>query len=129
MSPDPLIIVVKSFSEITFAAEPRTSSPTSSNFSPLSSDTTVASVKIAISSMISFRRSPNAGALSTNELNAPLSLLSTNSDSASPETSSAIITMSFFPLFAAFSRIGKISLAAEIFRSVIKINGFSKTAS
>ena len=49
--------------------------------------------------------------------------------SASPSTSSAISTTSFLPLCANFSSIGKNSCTLEIFLSVIKIAGFSYTAS
>ena len=121
--------MVESFSAITFPQDPSTSSPTSSSFRPLSAETTVASVKIAISSIISLRRSPNDGAFSTSELNTPFSLFSTKSDNASPSTSSAIITNSFFPAWAHFSSNGKISDAAPIFLSQTKTSGFSNTAS
>ena len=129
MLPAPLMIVVSSLVAITFAAEPSTSSPTSSSFKPLSFETTVASVKIAISSIISLRRSPNDGAFNTNELNTPFNLFKTRSDNASPSTSSAIITKSFLPACAHFSSSGKISLAAEILRSVTNTTGLSNTAS
>ena len=127
--PAPSIIVESSLVAITFFAEPKTSRPTSSSFIPFSSETTVASVKTAMSSMISLRRSPNAGALRTIVLNTPLSLLRTRSERASPETSSAIITRSFLPLCAIFSSIGRISELAVSFLSVKRISGLSMIAS
>ena len=48
-------------------------------------------VKIAISSSIALRRSPNPGALTATALNVPRNLFTTNVASASPSTSSAII--------------------------------------
>ena len=129
LSPAPLIIVVSSLVAITLPQEPRTSMPTSSSFIPLSVDTTVASVRMAISSMISLRRSPKAGALRTSVLKTPLSLLRTRTERASPSTSSAMMTRSLRPEPAHCSRMGRSSWALLIFLSVIRMRGFSKTAS
>ena len=127
--PAPSIIVVSSLPTITLRAEPSTSRPAFSNVKPRSSEITVAPVKIAISRKISLRRSPKLGALTATVLNTPFSLFSTKILSASPSTSSAISTTSFLPLCANFSSIGRNSCTLEIFLSVIKIAGFSYTAS
>ena len=109
------MIVVSSLVAMTLAAEPSTSRPTSSSFMPLSLETTVASVRMAMSSIISLRRSPKDGALRTRVLKTPLSLLRTRTERASPSTSSAMITRSLRPAWAHCSRSGKSSLALEIF--------------
>ncbi len=82
-----------------------------------------------MSSMTSLRRSPKAGALRTRELKTPLSLFKTRRERASPSTSSAIITRSFWPALAHFSRRGRMSVLALIFLSVMRMAGLSKTAS
>ena len=123
------MMVVSSLVAMTFWAEPRLSRPASSSLRPRSSEMKVASVKIAMSSMISLRRSPKAGAFSTRVLNTPLSLLRTRRERASPSTSSAMMTRSFLPDWAQVSRRGRMSLADEIFLSVTRMRGFSKIAS
>ena len=128
-SPAPLIIVELSLVAIIFLAEPRLEISVSSSFIPLSSEMTVAPVRTAISSRISLRRSPKAGAFRTRELKTPLSLLRTRSERASPLTSSAIMTRSLWPDWATFSRTGRISLLVEIFLSVKRMRGLSKIAS
>ena len=127
--PAPLIIVELSLVAMIFLAEPRAETSVSSSFMPLSSEITMASVRTAISSRISLRRSPKAGALRTSELKTPFSLLRTRRERASPLTSSAIITRSLWPDWATFSRIGRISLLLEIFLSVRRMRGLSKIAS
>ena len=87
-----------------------------SSLNPLSSETTVALVKIAISSSIAFLRSPKPGAFTAATFKAPLSLFTTNVDNASPSTSSAII-ISGFPPCAVCSNIGSKSFIDEIFLS------------
>ena len=52
---------------------------------------TVPPVKIAISSNMALRRSPNPGALTATTLKVPRILFNTNVGSASPSTSSAMI--------------------------------------
>jgi len=89
----------------------------------------VAPVTIAISFNISFLRSPNHGALIASTFNIHLILLRTNDANASHSISSAMITISFFPLAATHSSICKISFSEDIFLSVTKIYGFSITAS
>ena len=101
---------------------------TFSIFRPISSEITLPPVKIAMSSSISFLLSPNPGALMAKQLNVPLSLLTTKVAKASPSISSAIITM-FLETLTRFSKKGSKSETAEIFLSVIKIYGFSISAS
>ena len=97
------------------------------NSRPRSSVITVAPVKIAISSSIALRRSPNPGALTATTLNVPRILLRTSVGRASPSTSSAMIRSGRLVLSTS-SRSGKISWIFEIFLSVIKMYGFSRSA-
>ncbi|CRH73578.1 Uncharacterised protein [Chlamydia trachomatis] len=85
-------------------------------------------VRAAMSSSIALRRSPNPGALTATALNVPRSLFTTRVASASPSTSSAI-NNSGFPCCTTCSSTGRISWIFVIFLSVIKIYGFSRTAS
>ena len=62
----------------------------------VSSEMTVPPVRMAISCSISLRRSPKPGALTATQVNVPRSLLTTSVDSASPSTSSAMMS-SFLP--------------------------------
>ena len=84
-----------------------------SNVKPISSLITVPPVNTAISSKISFRLSPNAGALTAATLREPLILFTTNAPNASPSTSSAIINKGLF-VCAVDSKIGRISFNVEI---------------
>ncbi len=95
--PAPSIIVVSSLVTITFRAEPIASNSTSSKLIPCCSLITCAPVRMAMSSRRSVRLSPKLGALTATVLNTPLSLLRINVPSASPSTSSAMITRSFLP--------------------------------
>ncbi len=63
------------------------------------------------------------------EWNVPRILLTTRVASASPSTSSAIMTRFFFPVWAIFSKSGRMSLIAVIFLSVMRMCGSSYTAS
>ena len=83
---------------------------------------------MAISSSISLRRSPKPGALTAAIFSVPRSLFTTRAASASPSTSSAMITNAR-PFCAAGSNTPMISFIVETFLSVIRINGFSMTAS
>ena len=58
----------------------------------------------------------------------PRSLFTTSVASASPSTSSAMIT-SGLPWPTASSSAGRMSLTLEIFLSVIRMSGLSRTAS
>ena len=93
--PTPLTKVVLSLSISTFSQVPSISKVVFSILKPLSSETTVPPVNIAISSSIAFLLSPNPGALTAAIFKDPLILFTTNVASASPSTSSAIINNGF----------------------------------
>ena len=97
-----------------FSVFPSISNVVLSSLKPLSSETTVPLVKMAISSSIAFLLSPNPGAFTAATFNAPLILLTTRVERASPSTSSAIIIKGF-PVFAVCSSTGSKSFIAEIF--------------
>ncbi len=67
-----------------------------------------------MSSSIALRRSPKPGAFTATDLNVPRILLTTSVASASPSTSSAMMTSGFPPCIT-FSSTGSRSLTAEIF--------------
>ena len=121
--------MVSSWVTITLRALPATSVSTLSKLIAWSSLTTVPPVNVAMSCKISLRRSPKAGALTATTLSTPLSLLSISVPSTSPSISSAIISRSFLPACANCSSTGRNSCIELIFLSVIKIDGFSSTAS
>ena len=81
-----------------------------------------------MSSKIALRRSPKAGALIATLGKVPRMRLTTRVESASPSTSSAMITSG---LLAAetFSKIGRSSATLEILPCTKRIAGFSMTAS
>ena len=91
-SPLPSTIVVVSLPTVTILALPNQSIFNLANVIPLFVDTTVAPVKIAISSNIWSLKSPNPGALTAATFNAPLPLFITNVANASPSISSATIS-------------------------------------
>ena len=62
-----------------------------SSLRPISSEMTVAPVRMAMSWSMALRRSPNPGALTATDLNVPRILLTTSVARASPSTSSAMI--------------------------------------
>ena len=117
-SPAPSTITVESLSTVTLADCPKTCIVASFKSKPRSSVTTVPPVRIAISSSMALRRSPNPGALTATTLKVPRILLRTSVGRASPSTSSAMISN---------GRFGKISWIFEIFLSVIRIYGFSSS--
>ena len=59
----------------------------------------------------------------------PRSLLTTSVASASPSTSSAMMTSSLRPVWTSFSSTGTMSVIALIFLSVIRMYGSSSAAS
>ena len=128
LSPAPSTIVVFSLLTFTWRALPSMSTVASFSSMPVSEEMTVPPVRIAISCSISLRRSPNPGALTETQVNVPRSLLTTSVLSASPSTSSAIIS-SFLPVCTTCSSTGRTSWIALIFLSVIRISGSSSTAS
>ena len=126
--PAPSTIVVLSLSIVTLLARPKSSSFTFSSFIPRSSVIAFPAVKVAISSSMALRLSPYPGAFTAQTANVPLSLLTTKVASASPSTSSEIISNGL-PVFAIFSKSGSMSFMLDIFFSCIKIYGPSITAS
>ena len=91
-----------------------------SSLRPISSVITLPPVRMAMSSSIALRRSPKPGALTARTLMVPRSLLTTSVASASPSTSSAMMTR-FLETWRNFSSTGRISEMAEIFLSVIRM--------
>ncbi len=107
-------MVVLSLVMITRLAVPSRSSVTFSSFRPTSSLMTWAPVRIAMSCSIALRRSPKPGALTAAALNVPRILLTTSVASASPSTSSAMIS-SGRPLFITASSDGSKACTVETF--------------
>jgi hypothetical protein len=91
-SPKPSTIVVSSLVMEILLADPSISIVTFSSLMPMSSETTGAFVRIAMSSSMALRRSPKPGALTAATLRPPRSLLTTRVASASPSMSSAMIS-------------------------------------
>ena len=73
-----------------------------------------------MSSSMALRRSPKPGAFTAHTCSVPRSLLTTSVASASPSTSSAMIS-SGLPLLAICSSTGSRSFIAEIFFSWIRM--------
>ena len=128
LSPAPSTMIVSSFEILTCFAWPSIVTSASLRSRPTSSEITWPPVRIAISWSIALRLSPNPGALTGTQVNVPLNLLRISVESASPSTSSAMITI-FLPAWTTCSRRGRISWIFEIFLSVIKMYGSSRTAS
>ena len=99
-------MVVLSLSAMTLSAWPRSLIMAVSSLRPSSSVMTVPPVRTAMSCSMALRRSPKPGALTARQLNMPRSLFSTRVASASPSTSSAMMTTSRLPSWTSFSRIG-----------------------
>ena len=116
--PLPSTNVVSSLVAETRLHRPRSSIVILSSFRPASSLITIPPVRIAISSSICFRRSPNPGAFTARMFKVPRSLFTTKVASASPSTSSATITR-FLVTCKILSKEGSNSLTAVIFLSVI----------
>ena len=72
-----------------------------------------------MSASMALRRSPKPGALTATDLNVPRILLTTRVASASPSTSSEMMS-SGLPDCITFSRIGSRSFTAEIFDSTMR---------
>ena len=125
--PAPSTITVLSLSTVTFEAWPSAAIVASLSSRPRSSVITVAPVNTAMSSSIALRRSPKPGALTATTLKVPRILLRTSVGSASPSTSSAIIKSGRLVLSTS-SKSGRTSWIFEIFLSVTRINGFSRSA-
>jgi hypothetical protein len=115
-SPSPSMSVVFSLVLSTFLTRPRSFRVAFSSFTPSSSEMTVPPVSTAISSSIALRRSPKPGALTARVLRMPRRLFTTSVASASPSTSSAMMS-SGLPAFATCSRSGSSSRIELIFLS------------
>jgi chaperonin GroL len=98
---------------------------TFSSLIPRSSEMNWPPVRVARSSSIALRRSPKPGAFTATACTMPRILLTTRVASASPSTSSAMITSGRRSWVARFSISGIRSAAEEIFFSWIRIRGFS----
>ena len=81
-----------------------------------------------MSRSISLRRSPKPGALIARTFRMPRSLLTTSVPSASPSTSSAMMTSSLRPVWMSCSSTGSMSWIELIFFSVIRMYGSSTSA-
>ena len=81
-----------------------------------------------MSCSIALRRSPKPGALTATDLKVPRILLTTRVDSASPSTSSAMIS-SGLPDWMTFSSSGSRSLTVDTFELTSRMYGSSRTAS
>ena len=81
-----------------------------------------------MSCSIALRRSPKPGALTAADLNVPRILLTTSVASASPSTSSAMITSGRPPCMT-FSSTGTRSRTDEIFDATSRMYGSSRLAS
>ena len=118
--PAPSTMTVLSLSTVTLLACPSASMVASFNSRPRSSVITVPPVKIAMSSSMALRRSPNPGALTATTLKVPRILFKTSVGRASPSTSSAMIKSGRL-LCRILSSNGRISWIFDTFLSVIKI--------
>ena len=126
--PPPSTMVVSSLLTRTWPALPRSSMVVLSSLRPISSLITVAPVRMAISCSMALRRSPKPGAFTATALKVPRSLFTTRVASASPSTSSAMISSSR-PACTTFSSTGIMSWITLILRSVINTSGLLMTAS
>ncbi|CFP67311.1 Uncharacterised protein [Bordetella pertussis] len=91
-SPAPSMIVVFSLATSMRLAWPRSCSVAFSSDMPVSSEITVPPVRMAMSSSMALRRSPKPGALTAVVFRMPRMLFTTRVASASPSTSSAMIS-------------------------------------
>ena len=103
-------------SMVIFLARPRSSTRVLSSLWPKSSEMTTPPVRMAISWSISFLRSPNPGAFTAATCSVPRSLLTTKVASASPSTSSAMMTKGL-DCWTTFSSTGSRSFMLLIFLS------------
>mmetsp|Transcript_25842 Transcript_25842/g.49082 ORF Transcript_25842/g.49082 Transcript_25842/m.49082 type:complete len:244 (+) Transcript_25842:667-1398(+) len=112
---------------VTLAAVPSTSLPTLSSCRPTSSFTTVAPVRMAMSSRYCDLRSPKPGAFTATSLSDPRSLFTTNVARASCSMSSAITSKGNPPRIAS-SRMPTMSRAVLIFLSTSSTRHVSYSA-
>ncbi len=114
-------MVVSSLVLTTLPARPRSLIWTVSSLRPISSVMSWPPVRVAMSWSMALRRSPKPGALMARALIMPRSLLSTSVASASPSTSSAMMTRFLRPICTSFSSTGMMSWALLIFLSWIRM--------
>ena len=119
-SPPPSMIVEVSLVTTTRRARPSCETCVFSSFRPISSVITSPPLRIAMSSSMRLRRSPNPGAFTATPVKVPRSLLTTRVASDSPSTSSATMT-SGLPLCITCSRIGSRSRTEPIFWFAIRM--------
>jgi len=99
-SPAPSKITVSSLVTMIDLQVPKTAGSDLSKVNPISSDTTVPPVKIAISFNMAFLLSPKAGAFTAQTFNPPLNLFNTKVAKASDSTSSHIINKGLYSFMA-----------------------------
>ncbi len=126
--PAPSMSVVLSLSTTTFLARPRSSSLRFSSLSPRSSVIALPPVRVAMSSSMALRRSPKPGAFTAAERSVPRRLLTTRVASASPSTSSAMMS-SGLPARATCSSSGSMSFITLSFFSWMRTSASSSTTS
>ena len=102
-------------------------SVTFSSLMPRSSEMSWPPVRTAMSSSIALRRSPKPGAFTAATLRPPRSLLTTSVASASPSTSSEMIS-SGLPAWTTVSRMGRSAWRLESFFSWRRMYGSSSSA-
>lgn len=124
--PIPCIIIVSSLVTTTYLHYPRTVNSDFSSVNPISSLTTVAPVRTAISFKIAFLLPPNAGALTAQTLSPPLSLFTISYASASLSQSSQTNSTGLLSLTLC-SKKWRIDYKFVIFFSVNKMYGFSNS--
>jgi hypothetical protein len=127
LSPAPSTMVVSSLVMVIFLAEPSMSMVTFSSFMPRSSEITWPPVRIAMSCSMALRRSPKPGALTAAIFRPPRSLLTTRVASASPSTSSAMISSGFCDWMTCSSS-GTIGCSDESFFSCSRMMQSSSSA-
>ena len=127
-SPAPSMTVVVSLVTAARRARPSMSTVVFSSLKPRSSVTTVPPVRTARSSSIALRRSPNPGAFTATVVIVPRSLLTIRVASASPSTSSAMMS-SGRRVCTTRSSTGSSSATVFTLRSVMRMKGSSSCAS
>mmetsp|Transcript_2205 Transcript_2205/g.3760 ORF Transcript_2205/g.3760 Transcript_2205/m.3760 type:complete len:336 (-) Transcript_2205:570-1577(-) len=126
LSPAPSKMTVSSFPMEIERADPNSSSLTSSNLPPTSSEINVVPVRTARSFMMAFLLSPKPGALTAATLSPPRSLFTMSIAKASLSTSSAMMSNGLCVL-ATCSKIGRIAWTEEIFFSCNNTKGLSSS--
>lgn len=120
LSPFPSKITVLSLVTMIYLQEPNTAGSALSKVKPMSSETTVPPVKMAISFNIAFLLSPKAGAFTAQTFNPALNLFNTKVAKASDSTSSQMINKGLYS-FMECSKKCKTEFTELIFFSAIKM--------